>query len=273
MQHSGGVKHRKLANEMATQQTLVNVPLTSAAQLPSGGPVSAIRLHVHGDEVLKAEVLWCLQLAKSNFYSCEGITNTFQAMFSSDISKDLQLSRTMVSYTISDGLRPYFNRELVLEVNRSKLPFVVHYDETTQAQTVKQLNVHFRYWSNMKNEVCVRFYKALMFGHAEGALVADKMLQVLEAVGVLVSNLLTLASDGPGVNETIWRKIQKDLTDAGHGDLVEVGTCNTHVRHNAFHYVVNKFGSDVEELTIDLHTFFKLSAARREDFHAVQLSI
>ena len=125
----------------------------------------------------------------------------------------------------------------------------------------------------MKNEVCVRFYKALMFGHAEGALVVDKILQVLEADGVLVSNLLALASDGPNVNKTIWRKIQKDLTDAGHGGLVEVGTCNIHVIHNAFHSAVNKFGSDVEEFTIDLNTFFKLSAARREDFHAVQLDL
>lgn len=272
-QHARGKKHRDLMDGMKSQPTLVQKLPTSAA-LPAMG--SSLQLYVHADEVLKAEVLWCFQVCRNGFTfrSCDGITETFQAMFNGDvIAKDMKLSRSKVSYVIADGLGPHFLKELVNDINESKTPFVVEYDETTQAQIKKQLNIQIRYWSKMRNEVCVRFYKALMFGHAEGATVAGRMMETLQEDGVKLQNLSCLSSDGPNVNKTIWMHVQKELTDAGHNGLIQIGSCNIHVVHNAFRAALCEFGKDAEELAIDLHTFFKLSAARREDFSAVQLDL
>jgi len=67
--------------------------------------------------------------------------------------------------------------------------------------------------------------------------------------------------------------MQRQLTEAGHRGLVDVGTCNIHVVHNAFHAAVSEYAADVNDLAVDLHTFFKLSTARREDFRDVQLDL
>lgn len=109
-----------------------------------------------------------------------------------------------------------------------------------------------------------------MFGHSEGNKVAEAMMKSLEDDGFQLSKLCALSSDGPNVNKTIWRQMQKMLTDAGHAGLLQFTTCIIHVIHSGFHAGLSVFGSDVQDLTVDLHCFFILSAARREDFHAVQ---
>jgi hypothetical protein len=95
-----------------------------------------------------------------------------------------------------------------------------------------------------------------MFGHAEGKLVSERIMAAYSEDGMLTSNLIALASDGPNVNKTIWRQVDKCLTDAGNRGLIDVGTCNVHVAHNAFRAALDGFATDVEELAIDLHTFF-----------------
>lgn len=280
LQHARGTKHQTRVQELAKQPSL-KLDLakeTTANQQGPGSQTSTsakLKMYVKADEVLKAEVLWCMQIAASNlsFRSTEPICSTLAAMFPDSLARDMQLSRTKATYIVSDGLGPHFRRELLQEVNQSKLPFVVHYDETTQVQVHKQLNVHIRYWSGTRNEVCVRFFKAFLFGHAEGQKVADVIMAGLEEEGIQVSNLLTLASDGPNVNKTIWRCVQKKLTEAGNKGLVDIGTCNIHVVHNAFHAALISYGIEIEEFVIGLHTFFKLSAARREDLRSIQLDM
>jgi len=52
--------------------------------------------------------------------------------------------------------------------------------------------------------------------------------------------------------------------------MVDTGTCNIHVVHNSFSKGKEIFGSGVEELATCLFSFFKYSAARREDFAKMQ---
>ena len=65
------------------------------------------------------------------------------------------LGKSKVSYLISDGLGPYYRK--VLCENVSKAPgFVIQYDETSNSQVRKQMDVLVRYWSEAKGEVVVR---------------------------------------------------------------------------------------------------------------------
>ena len=63
--------------------------------------------------------------------------------------------------------------------------------------------------------------------------------------------------------------VQHQKRGATH--FLDVGTCSTHVANNAFLEGIKclKDNVKVDQFAIDLHLFFKLSAARREDYRGV----
>ena len=81
-----------------------------------------------------------------------------------------------------------------------------------------------------------------------------------------------LESDGPNVNKTVWNIVNDVLMNLPNRNfgLTDIGTCNLHIWHNAFAKGLEMFGSSISEFVIDLHLWFKMSAARREDYELVQ---
>ena len=89
-------------------------------------------------------------------------------------------------------MSPHFTSLMVKDLKDSNLPFCVHFDETTTAQVKKQMAVTARYWSPTHDEVWVRFYTSLFFGHAEGDKVATTMYNKMLSDGIAVDMILTL---------------------------------------------------------------------------------
>ena len=54
---------------------------------------------------------------------------------------------------------------------------------------------------------------------------------------------------------------------------MNLGSCVLHIVHNAFGKGLEKYGKDVDQFCLDLHSLFKYSAARREDYTELQLSL
>ena len=53
--------------------------------------------------------------------------------------------------------------------------------------------------------------------------------------------------------------------------LIDLGSCTLHAVHNAFGKGIEQYGKDIDNLCVDLHTLFKYSAARREDYKDTQI--
>ena len=81
-----------------------------------------------------------------------------------------------------------------------------------------------------------------------------KILDTLQQVGyqLPLSDLISLSSDGPNVNKTIWNTVNKVLVDEGLLGPMPFVPCNIHVVHNAFRAGSNSYGEASEELAIDL---------------------
>ena len=193
----------------------------------------------------------------------------------SKIETNFSLSHTSSSYTIGEGMSPYFTRVLLDDLIQSKLPFCIHFDETRTTQVKKQMNLDLHYWSTKHQKVWSMFYTSLFFGHAEGDKVAEKMYDSMLVAGLPMNKLATLIRDGPNVNKTIFRKVNKRISEdhPNFPGLVDLGSCTIHMVHNAFGKALEQYGKDIDQLCTDLHSLFKYSAARHEDFKELQIEM
>ena len=76
-------------------------------------------------------------------------------------SSKFSLGRSKISYLLSDGLGPYYKRELVNMIRESGCAFTLQYDETGNVQNRKQCDILIRYWSATSKQVFVRFFYSL----------------------------------------------------------------------------------------------------------------
>ena len=74
-----------------------------------------------------------------------------------------------------------------------------------------------RYYSEIENEVRVRFLKAVVFCHAFVDTVASELCNTLEKFSLPFKYLLSLSSDGPSVNKAIKTNINRQLMTSPEG--------------------------------------------------------
>ena len=101
-------------------------------------------------------------------------------------------------------------------------------------------------------------------GDATGRQVAEKIISALQDNGIALAQLQMLESDGPNVNKTVWNIVNDvllRLPGRNHG-LTDIGTW--YICHNAFAKGLEVFARSMSEFVIDLHLWFKMSAARRD---------
>ena len=59
----------------------------------------------------------------------------------------------------------------------------------------------------------------------------------------------------------------------GHKGFVDIGPCPLHIVHNCFAKGLAAYGQAVDQLAVDLHSLFKVSAGRGEDYKSIQLPL
>ena len=139
----------------------------------------------------------------------------------------------------------------------SKTPFSLQYDETTQSEVKKQMELQIRYWSAVHDEVWVRYYSSQLFGHADGLTVANAMIPTFTNDDIPLKQLLTLGSDGPNANKTIWRLLEQKMKAKcpEYNGFVDIGTCNIHIIHNSFGKGIEKYKRIVSSLPLTYTAF------------------
>ena len=141
--------------------------------------------------------------------------------------------------------------------------FILHFDETVNAQVKKQVAMLVPFWSEAHNEVRVKYQTSVMFWHARGEDVVKEMLGVLDKLAIPLRLILSLGIDGPIVNKSIMHKINQVKKEKGYQPLVKYPlSWSIHICHNSFQKGMTQDGYNAEELCLNLYYFFKRSSCR-----------
>lgn len=223
------------------------------------------------DESVKAEILWALHTVvhDESAASCEGIADTFKAMFPCNASDKFSMGRTKVAYIITEALHPFFRDSLLRDVKSSL--YTVHYDETTNTKNMKELQVRVRFWHTERQEVQCHHLETFFIGQATGDILHEYILKAVDNAGLSLQNMLMLSSDGPNVNKKVWRLVNEAVKTSRSGkSLIDIGTCNIHIMHNAFLKGLQEHGQIVSDVIIKIYYFFEGWPTRNEAYEAVQ---
>ncbi|CAF4497738.1 unnamed protein product, partial [Rotaria sp. Silwood2] len=226
------------------------------------------------DQVTKAEILWSLKVAEKglSYKLCDELNELFSSMFpDSSIVGNFSIQADKMSYVISHGLGPYFKKKLIDDVKKVD-KFVLIFDEQTNNQNKKQLDMLLRYWSNEKQSVVNRFYKSVILGHAYAKTIRDIIIESFTTDGLNLNKLLMLGRDNPNINISLENLIDVEMKKQG-GCLLTIGSCNIHIVHNAFKNGILSSKWYVDSFCLDLYSWFKCSPARQEDYKNVSEDI
>ena len=150
-QHSKGKSHQKNATIVGSQQ-----------KIAIKNNVVQININKERANVIKAEIIWAIKSVMSNFSanSCENISNVFSLMFDCETASKFHMSRTKISYLITEGLSPFFIEDLKKDIRDSFYSLL--FDETTNNESEKELQIMIRYWPKLKNEIVTRHFLFVM---------------------------------------------------------------------------------------------------------------
>ena len=266
-QHVMTEKHEKSAKQMPSQTAIVSVngnlqlkktPLQEIATLES--------------QVTQAEVLQALHVVAANqsFASTDGDSSRFSRMFpNSKIAQRYSQHADKTRYVIVYGVAPYVKDMLIADLKDTF--FCYKFDETTTSQVKKQYDGYVTYFSEESQQIVTSYCGSLFVGHCNSQSLVDYFYEFLNSMKLSTAWLINIGMDGISVNQSFLRQLASDLSKKGR-QFIDIGSCPLHIANNAFKkaLVGLKVVDDVDQIATDLHFFFKLSAARREDYKLME---
>ena len=268
--HHAGKKHQGVWKERAENRIgkLFNsTPLgTSSTAAVDGRPInSTLTPFVLSDDVLDAEIIWCLHLVQSHqsYRSCNSLPEIFRPMFKTcPIAQQFQMKKDKVKYLIVYGLYPALKANLRERINQSPC-FSVSFDESLNHHQQKcQMDVNVRYWNESKHIAESAYYDSKFVLRPNALNLKEELLKAIEDLSI--RKFIHLGMDGPSTNWNVLDLIDEHLVSHGFVKTLNIGSCSLHVLHGAFQTGILASDWEIEKVLKSLFKIFDDSPARRD---------
>jgi hypothetical protein len=250
--HSNSAAHKKATSGKLVQQTL-----NSAGKITSATTLAV--------EVIRAEILQALKTIRfhQSFNSTAEDSNLFCKMFpDSKIASNYHMGATKLHYIINFGIAPYIRDLIKSDIVRS--PFTMAFDETTNSQTKKQLDLYLSYLNKDGSLVTGAYVGSKFLGHCPAEVLLRSVLEIFDELEINVKYLIGVNMDGAAVNLKFLRLLKEEAKEY-NSNVLDIASCVLHIVNNAFRKLLDQLAPsfDVDKVISDLNFFFKLSSARR----------
>jgi hypothetical protein len=215
------------------------------------------------DKVKQVENAMCTFLAEHDLpiSFIEPLVDFCKDLPEKTVLDKIQLGKQKATNVIRQGLRPYFNSQLVEDLNQTF--FSVFIDECTDVTSKSQLAIVVSYYSleNKNTEIDVLDVTELSSGTAEG--IYETMMDVLISHKINLSNWVGFCADTTavmmGVNNSVAQLIKKN-----HPHVIVV-KCSCHSIHLVASYACQKLSTSLEDLCRTIFNHFKRSPKRQRE--------
>ena len=221
------------------------------------------------DAVTRAEIIWTLTsvykyISNNTAAYC---TDVMKFMFSESlVTQKMQLQSSKLGYSITYGLGPYCNKQVIDKISNCKY-FAVSFDESYNKKSQKeQLDIHIRYFNDEKNQVESQYLSSAFLGHTRASDILSAFKTQLSKLDV--KKLVQIAMDGPRVNFKFLSDFKKDIENEYDDSfkLFDLGSCGIHTVHNALKCGFKESQWELTKFFRSINYLFKDTSARIEDY-------
>lgn len=195
--HANSSTHKKAAADKYKQPTLDL----------HGNILPVITL---AEEVTRAEILQALKSIRyhQSFNSSAEDSDLFKTMFpDSKIAGLYHMGATKLRYVIAFGIAPYVKNLIKKSIARS--PFTLAFDETTNVQTKKQLDIYLSYINEDGAVVTGTYVDSKFLGHCSAEVILRCVLEVFDDFEITLKYLIGVNMDGVSVNLKFLRLLKR----------------------------------------------------------------
>lgn len=191
-----------------------------------------INLLVHRTKEIVNEIIWTIHmtLKDSPDTEIECDTKVLMRMAPNDLNH-FSMSRKKLSYT-KKSIGDWFWETVVLE-DIKDCSYSLMFDDTTNVQHKKELQLVLKYWSTRLQGVNFVHLKTAFLTSGKAIPAVQEIKAAITSNNLPMANLIQLGSDGPNVTKSIKTKINDWLKEEGLTDLFDLGSCHDHNLHNA----------------------------------------
>lgn len=235
---------------------------------------SASPLHrfILRDETSKAEIIWALNKVMTH-NSARGEASSsklFPLMFpDSMIAKEFKMQKDKVSYVITYGLGPYFQKSLIDEIKPCKY-IAISFDESLNKVAQKaQMDFVVRFWKN--DQVETRYLTSTFLESATAENLRTAFVDTIKQMELKLENIIQISLDGPNVNIKFLRDIKEfiQLENNEETQILDTGTCSLHIVQGAYKTAHNKVGFEIHDFLRTIYYLFNDFPSRRAEYTAL----
>ena len=95
------------------------------------------------------------------------------------------------------------------------------------------------------------------------------MNNVLESSNISAQKMASFSTDGPNINKSLHKRLDEKMKEEGQPVFLPFDPCVLHKTYVGFNKGILQYGQDVEHLSFELHSWFKIAPCKREDFMQV----
>lgn len=240
---------RLVPTPCSTGSAMISSPLPSCT-ITTTTSLSTISLFPETSNDISNELLWTMHCIEKNvsLASSDKDARILRHMFPEKF-QHFSLGRTKMSYLLTEALGPHFRKMLLDDVRGF---YSLMYDETTNKENKKELQIMIRRWSVKFGWVESSHLETFFIGHTRATDIIKFIKQALDNAGLSLNKLASISSDGPNVDKSIFRILNEEikdlrgfgLLDTGNNDIICFISCNIFIIYNRYmqhSYIAQRF--------------------------------
>ena len=109
-------------------------------------------------------------------------------------------------------------------------------------------------------------------GHETSEIMKQTCVKMLKDASLDISKVLAVSRDNPTVMRGFNRLFEEEASSQGNLQMFQA-PCTLHPTHTAFKKALDQLGLNVDIFLVNMHGYFKISTARREDLIELRLEL